>query len=341
MATSINGAVMGGSATALLAQHPERATLEAIFAEMMALLEVQQAVLLLSQEQGDWTPIFCRGVGEETWPVAATWPLHLQVRPEKGPSPACFYADWIEVAAPLVCDGSLVGVALLGPRVPDAGFNRLELTFVEQMVGAMAMTASILRLFEASRAMSRRLLHVQERERTYLASLLHDEPLQRLTLLAGRMDALACQAAGTAQTAPLAAEVQGQREALLLVLRQLRHICAGLHSPLLDPSIGLAMEDAVEALARESDLDVWAQIDLHPEQLVPEPASTARYHVLLEALTNVRKHACATSVNVILACQEGTLTLSVEDDGCGFDIASASLSDLVRRHHFGLVGMHE
>jgi signal transduction histidine kinase len=31
----------------------------------------------------------------------------------------------------------------------------------------------------------------------------------------------------------------------------------------------------------------------------------------------------------------------VEDDGCGFDIATASLSDLVRRHHFGLVGMHE
>jgi signal transduction histidine kinase len=58
-------------------------------------------------------------------------------------------------------------------------------------VGAMAMTASTLRLFEASRAMSRRLLHVQERERTYLASVLHDEPLQRLTLLAGRMDALA------------------------------------------------------------------------------------------------------------------------------------------------------
>jgi hypothetical protein len=44
--------------------------------------------------------------------------------------------------------------------------------------------------------------------------------LQRLTLLAGRMDALACQAAGTAQTAPLAAKVQGQRESLLLVLRR-------------------------------------------------------------------------------------------------------------------------
>jgi signal transduction histidine kinase len=46
-------------------------------------------------------------------------------------------------------------------------------------------------------------------------------------------------------------------------------------------------------------------------------------------------------VSIRLCCTEQHLSLTVEDDGCGFDMASASLSDLVRSHHFGLVGIHE
>jgi two-component system, NarL family, sensor histidine kinase UhpB len=74
---------------------------------------------------------------------------------------------------------------------------------------------------------------------------------------------------------------------------------------------------------------------------LPEAVTTAAYYVLLEALTNVRKHAAASSVNISLFCTGQQLCLTVEDDGSGFDMASASLSDLVRSHHFGLAGMYE
>jgi signal transduction histidine kinase len=60
------------------------------------------------------------------------------------------------------------------------------------------------------------------------------------------------------------------------------------------------------------------------------------YRVAQEALENVVKHAQARRVSVRLAREGGRLTLSISDDGCGFEAAHAD-SD----QHYGLRGMFE
>ena len=47
------------------------------------------------------------------------------------------------------------------------------------------------------------------------------------------------------------------------------------------------------------------------------------WYVVAEALTNVVKHANARRVTVALAQPNGSLTVEVNDDGCGFDPAAA------------------
>jgi signal transduction histidine kinase len=62
---------------------------------------------------------------------------------------------------------------------------------------------------------------------------------------------------------------------------------------------------------------------------------TAAFRCAQEALTNVVKHARASQVRVTVAREEFTLTLSVDDDGEGFDPAVTSPES------FGIQGMCE
>jgi signal transduction histidine kinase len=61
----------------------------------------------------------------------------------------------------------------------------------------------------------------------------------------------------------------------------------------------------------------------------------AAYRVIQEALTNVAKHAAATSCRVSVACIAGELRITIEDDGKGFDTARRERAGL------GLIGIRE
>ncbi len=53
---------------------------------------------------------------------------------------------------------------------------------------------------------------------------------------------------------------------------------------------------------------------------MPPEVKVALYRITQEALNNVAKHAGASQARVSLRCHEGRITLSVTDDGCGFDM---------------------
>jgi signal transduction histidine kinase len=71
------------------------------------------------------------------------------------------------------------------------------------------------------------------------------------------------------------------------------------------------------------------------EPVSPEIAVNA-YRIVQEALTNVARHAAATSVRVELGRAPHGLFVSVVDNGRGFEISRVS-----DPHAVGLVGMRE
>ena len=73
-----------------------------------------------------------------------------------------------------------------------------------------------------------------------------------------------------------------------------------------------------------------------PELVLPEPYATAVFRILQESLTNVVKHAHASLVEVSLDQVDGLLTLSVRDNGCGFDVSNPRKPD-----SYGLIGLRE
>ena len=69
--------------------------------------------------------------------------------------------------------------------------------------------------------------------------------------------------------------------------------------------------------------------------LLEEQIQTAVYRIAQEAMHNAHKHANASAVKITLKISNNVLTLSIEDDGAGFDPEKSMLM------HFGLRGMHQ
>jgi two-component system, NarL family, sensor histidine kinase UhpB len=78
---------------------------------------------------------------------------------------------------------------------------------------------------------------------------------------------------------------------------------------------------------------------LDNHRLAP-PIETTTYRIVQEALTNVLKHARATSVSVIVKRRPDLLHVIVEDDGVGFE-QSMSTDDGTSGRQVGLIGMAE
>jgi signal transduction histidine kinase len=95
-------------------------------------------------------------------------------------------------------------------------------------------------------------------------------------------------------------------------LSELRQLVRGMHPPVLADR---GISGAVQALALAHPLPV-AVVDELPGR-PPAPVESAAYFAIAETLTNVAKHARATSARVRLGYDQGRLQATVSDDGRG------------------------
>ena len=119
----------------------------------------------------------------------------------------------------------------------------------------------------------------------------------------------------------------------------LRRLMTELRPPALD-EIGLevALRDYMTDFDRRIEARCEFLGELGEGRLEPS-VETTLYRVAQEALTNVDKHARASSVRVVLSSDSDSVRLRVEDDGVGFEPKRSS--DLIEGGHFGVVGMRE
>jgi PAS domain S-box-containing protein len=187
---------------------------------------------------------------------------------------------------------------------------------------------------EKYRALAMRQEQVREDERTHVAREMHDELGQICTAL--KMDL-----AWIAQRLP---EEQGRlrertESALTLVthlIQSVRRISAELRPSTLD-SLGLV--SAMEWQAQEFQLrtGIPCRIVLPEQEVALDPErATAIFRIFQETLTNIARHAKATSVQATVVLSQENVLLVVHDNGKGFDASSA-----LSRGSPGLLGMQE
>jgi signal transduction histidine kinase/Tfp pilus assembly protein PilF len=79
-----------------------------------------------------------------------------------------------------------------------------------------------------------------------------------------------------------------------------------------------ALEDLVEALRLEGYKVTMETINM--DRQLPEEVELMVYRIIQELINNISKHAQANTIMVQLSIHDQQLTISVEDDGCGFDV---------------------
>ena len=178
----------------------------------------------------------------------------------------------------------------------------------------------------------------KEEERRSLSREFHDELGQTLTALKLRLQ-LGARAdepgpGGDARTEPIALVDD--------LISRVRKISVDLRPPLLD-EVGLvsALRVYLDGQAALSGLPIDLQADEPAEgapRLSPD-TEIACFRVVQESITNALRHAAARRLHVRIARAGSRLTLSIRDDGRGFD--PATLDDAAARGHLGVVGMRE
>jgi signal transduction histidine kinase len=228
---------------------------------------------------------------------------------------------------PLDFRGRALGVLAAFDRIDEAeGFDaddeQLMLSFAASAATAVATAQSV----EQDRL--RHALRAAEAERGRWARELHDETLQGLAALRVGLAAAARQP----DDAALRERVQEAVAQLAGEITSLRAIISDLRPAALDQlGLAAALEGLAERVSASGGLDVRLGLDLEP---LDEEIETTVYRLVQEALTNVSKHAGASSVRVTADIADGHVHVAVTDDGRGFDPSAASAG-------FGLQGMRE
>ena len=212
------------------------------------------------------------------------------------------------VGSPIVAEGRLWGamtVASTDELLPSGMEGRLE-KFTELLATAIANAESRSEL-AASR---RRIVAASDEARRRIERDLHDGTQQRLVSLA--LAARTAQADGAADAGDLRAELSGIAAGLADAVAELQEFSRGIHPAILSER---GLGPALRTLARRSAVPV--DLDVTADARFPEPVEVAAYYVASEALANAMKHAQASRIEMSLAARQGSLLLSIRDDGIG------------------------
>jgi signal transduction histidine kinase len=212
------------------------------------------------------------------------------------------------VVSPIVVEGHLWGamsISSMDQLLPVDTEDRVD-KFTELVATAIANAESR----EALAASRRRIVAAADDTRRRIERDLHDGTQQRLITLA--LAVREAEAQVPPEMAELRAELSSITSGLADAVSELQELSRGIHPAILTQG---GLGPALRALARRSTIPV--ELNVKTEAALPEPVRVAAYYVASEALANAAKHAQASHIEVAVATDNGSVLLSIRDDGIG------------------------
>lgn len=220
--------------------------------------------------------------------------------------------------------GHVQGGAFTEMRALSDAFNEMVDRVAHYRVGLQSYVAAV--------------TQSQEEERKRIARELHDDTIQSLIALGRRLELLEQSLENPIEAVKQLYQLQ---QMLNRTVAEVRQFSRDLR-PLLLEDLGLvaAMRQMLREMERRGDLKTELTIkgEMSVEDLDDELV-VATYRIAQEALNNIRKHANATKVHVLLAFEDKGVRVIIYDDGQGFILSETA--DLARLGAFGLMGIRE
>jgi signal transduction histidine kinase len=184
----------------------------------------------------------------------------------------------------------------------------------------------------------RRLLTEREEERKRLARELHDQVIQDLLSVNYELEEIETKKASAAEKL---GDLAFAREEIRELVSNVRHICGILRPPTIDSlGLGAALQSYTMDWAERAGVSVRLDLDPNLGRL-PEATELSIFRIVQEGLSNVRKHARASQVEICLQhTSPRALMISISDDGTGLP-EEFDLGAYAARGHYGLLGISE
>jgi len=230
---------------------------------------------------------------------------------------------------PLIVHGRAIGViAAHDKRGADPRFGDEDVRLGESLAERAALAVDLSE--RVTREAMRRVVNAQELERTRLARELHDQTGQALTSILLGLKGLE----RAVESEEGRESVASLRDLVVSTLQDVRRLAFELRPAALDD---YGLEPALQRLIDTHRRDAAVTVDLEirlGEKRLPTDVETTMYRIVLEALTNIARHAGASRISILLTRKERAVVVVIEDDGAGFDPGHATAG-------LGLTGMRE
>ena len=247
------------------------------------------------------------------------------------------------VRVPFMASGKLLGTMCLG-SLNSREFSRAEVELLASVGNQVSVAVEKARLYEELQRKEKlrgellqKVISAQEEERKRIARELHDETSQALAALAVAVETAVSQAAGGGDVGESLARM---KILALGSLEEVHRLIFDLRPTLLD-DLGLIAALRWYAESRLGGIGMKVRLEVvGEERRLGQLIETTLYRVVQEAINNVANHSGAQSFTATLVLDPKSLTLTMVDDGWGFDQAELGRS-LDPKRGLGLLGMEE
>jgi signal transduction histidine kinase len=222
---------------------------------------------------------------------------------------------------PLTYQGEIVGQLVAAERAPGETFTPKDHQLLENIAHQAGAAAHAAHLTADLRRSRQRLVTTREEERRRLRRDLHDGLGPTLASLTLKMDATR----NVLRKDPDKAEdlLDGLKVQTQQTIQEIRSLVYDLRPPALD-EFGLigALQSFIDT---KSSGQPQILLDA-PQALPPLPAAyeVASYRIVMEGITNILRHAGATTAKVRIVIEDHNLVLEITDDGRGMAEAAPS-----------------
>lgn len=242
------------------------------------------------------------------------------------------------MAAPVTYKGNSLGVIEVINKKSGKHFDQLDLELLRAFAAQSAVAIEHARLNKQAAAQRDRIVAVEDQVRKNLARELHDGASNQLSAMIMELQFLK---EVMVRTPERAADELAQIENFAnQALQQVRNLLFDLR-PLMLESQGLraALEVFVQRHAESERTQLHLDTDSFTARLSPK-AEAAIFSILQEAVTNAKKHAGAKNIWITTRQEGKSVTITVQDDGRGFDLRQIEEAYALRGS-LGLLNMKE
>jgi len=232
------------------------------------------------------------------------------------------------ISVPLRAKDNVLGVMNVASHVPHR-FTKEDVHLLHSIGDQLGIAIEQARLYERLRKARERLrklarqnLVAEEEERRRIARELHDETSQSLSGIALQLEALIEMSAKSGnQDAQFIAGLKKVQSLTVQVHKEVNRVMSNLHPSVLD-TLGLVAAARQHAKNSLQPLNINVTVEVKgTEMRFPPDVEAALFRVVQGTIGNIVKHSKAKNASIVLVYQPGEFSLSINDDGQGFDVS--------------------